>query len=124
MLPTEDPYNPVILGRFRGNPATRDQRKKILFYGHYDVVAAEEGAGKWMNGDGDPFTMEGIDGYCYGRGTSDNKGPIMAAVFACAELVEAKALEGDVIFLIEGEEECGSRGFEKAVQDANAKGLI
>ncbi|KAI6840165.1 glutathione degradosome [Hortaea werneckii] len=124
MLPTEDPYNPVILARFRGNPATRDQRKKILFYGHYDVVAAEEGAGKWMNGDGDPFTMEGIDGYCYGRGTSDNKGPIMAAVFACAELVEAKALEGDVIFLIEGEEECGSRGFEKAVQDANAKGLI
>ncbi|RMZ06302.1 hypothetical protein D0864_02277 [Hortaea werneckii] len=124
MLPTEDPYNPVILARFRGNPATRDQRKKILFYGHYDVVAAEEGAGKWMNGDGDPFIMEGIDGYCYGRGTSDNKGPIMAAVFACAELVEAKALEGDVIFLIEGEEECGSRGFEKAVQDANAKGLI
>ncbi|KAI7532856.1 glutathione degradosome, partial [Hortaea werneckii] len=124
MLPTEDRYNPVILARFRGNPATRDQRKKILFYGHYDVVAAEEGAGKWMNGDGDPFTMEGIDGYCYGRGTSDNKGPIMAAVFACAELVEAKALEGDVIFLIEGEEECGSRGFEKAVQDANAKGLI
>ncbi|KAI6911250.1 glutathione degradosome [Hortaea werneckii] len=124
MLPTEDRYNPVILARFRGNPATRDQRKKILFYGHYDVVAAEEGAGKWMNGDGDPFTMEGIDGYCYGRGTSDNKGPIMADVFACAELVEAKALEGDVIFLIEGEEECGSRGFEKAVQDANAKGLI
>ncbi|TKA21705.1 hypothetical protein B0A50_08787 [Salinomyces thailandicus] len=124
MLPTPDPFNPVILARFRGNPATREKRKKILFYGHYDVVAAEEGEGKWLNSGGDPFSMEGIDGYCYGRGTSDNKGPVMAAIFACAELIQEQALGSDIIFLIEGEEECGSRGFEKAVQAANAKGLI
>lgn len=112
MLPTEN-GNPVILAKFRGNPATASQRKKILFYGHYDVVAAENEQGKWIT---DPFTMEGIDGYLYGRGTSDNKGPIMAAIFACAELISEQALGSDIVFLIEGEEESGSRGFAKAVQ--------
>jgi di- and tripeptidase len=118
MLPTKDPYNPVILARFRGNPATAHKRRKILFYGHYDVVAADNEDGKWPS---DPFEMEGIDGFLYGRGTSDNKGPIMAAIFACAELTSEQALDSDIIFLIEGEEECGSRGFENAVKAAKDK---
>lgn len=118
MLPAEDPANPIILARFRGNPATAAKRKKILFYGHYDVVAANNTSGKWIC---DPFSMEGIDGYLYGRGTSDNKGPIMAAIFACAELTSQQALNSDIIFLIEGEEECGSRGFEKAVKASKDK---
>lgn len=118
MLPAEDGCNPVILARFRGNPATASKRKKILFYGHYDVVAANNESGKWQY---DPFTMEGVDGYLYGRGTSDNKGPIMAAIFACAELMTEQALGSDIIFLIEGEEECGSRGFERAVRESKDK---
>lgn len=118
MLPTRDSFNPVILARFRGNPATAPKRKKILFYGHYDVVAADNEHGKWLV---DPFAMEGIDGFLYGRGTSDNKGPIMAAIFACAELTSEQALDSDVIFLIEGEEECGSRGFEQAVKASKDK---
>lgn len=113
MLSTPEPYNPVILARFKGNPATAAKRKKILFYGHYDVVAADNSTKKWIV---DPFAMEGIDGYLYGRGTSDNKGPIMAAIFACAELISEQALASDIIFLIEGEEENGSRGFEQAVR--------
>ena len=113
MLSTPDPYNPVILARFKGNPSTAAERKKILFYGHYDVVAADNAAGKWIV---DPFAMEGIDGYLYGRGTSDNKGPIMAAIFACAELISEQALASDIVFLIEGEEENGSRGFEQAIK--------
>lgn len=118
MLPTADPFNPVILARFRGNPATANKRRKILFYGHYDVVAADNDDGKWPS---DPFEMEGIDGFLYGRGTSDNKGPIMAAIFACAELTSEQALDSDIIFLIEGEEECGSRGFEAAVRAAKER---
>ncbi|GME23672.1 Beta-Ala-His dipeptidase [Neofusicoccum parvum] len=112
MLNTEEPFNPVIFAKFRGNPATSGDRKKILFYGHYDVIAAENEDGKWIV---DPFSMEGVDGYLYGRGTSDNKGPIMAAIFAVAELLEEQALDSDIIFLIEGEEESGSRGFYEAV---------
>lgn len=118
MLPAEHPANPIIMARFRGNPSTAHKRKKILFYGHYDVVPADNADNQWL---ADPFTMEGIDGYLYGRGCADDKGPIMAAIFACAELISEQALGSDVIFLIEGEEECGSRGFEKAVRASKAK---
>lgn len=117
-LPLENPeWNPIILAKFYGNPATAEKRKKILFYGHYDVISAENEQGKW---DTDPFTMEGVNDYLYGRGTSDNKGPILAAIYAVAELVKNKALDSDIVFLIEGEEESGSRGFEKAIR-ANKK---
>ncbi|KAF2157577.1 glutathione degradosome [Myriangium duriaei CBS 260.36] len=113
MLPTDDANNPVILAKFRGNPATASNRKKVLFYGHYDVVAAENENGKWNH---DPFTMEGVNGYLYGRGASDNKGPIIAAIFACADLMSQQALDADIVFLIEGEEESGSRGFVKTIR--------
>lgn len=60
--------------------------------------------------------MKGINGYLYGRGVTDNKGPIMAALYGVVDLVHEKALESDIIFLIEGEEESGSRGFKEAVR--------
>lgn len=59
--------------------------------------------------------MKGLNGYLYGRGVSDNKGPIMAALFGVVDLVNAKELDSDITFLIEGEEESGSRGFKEAV---------
>jgi di- and tripeptidase len=113
MLNTKDSYNPVILATFRGNRLKQPARKRILFYGHYDVIPAENEQGKWI---ADPFSLQGIDGYLYGRGASDNKGPIMAAIFAVADLIADQALDSDVVFLIEGEEECGSRGFAEAIQ--------
>jgi len=113
MLKTEDGYNPIVLARFRGHGPRSAERKRILFYGHYDVIAAENKQNKWIT---NPFSMAGIDGYLYGRGTSDNKGPIMAAIYAVAELVAQRALDSDVVFLLEGEEECGSRGFEEAIK--------
>lgn len=60
--------------------------------------------------------MQGINGYLYGRGVSDNKGPIMAALYGVVDLVHKQELESDIIFLIEGEEESGSRGFGDAVR--------
>ncbi|KAJ4371925.1 hypothetical protein N0V86_008479 [Didymella sp. IMI 355093] len=113
MLNTSEPYNPIVFAKFRGNPATAAARKKILFYGHYDVIPAENEHGKWKH---DPFSLTGEGGYLYGRGVSDNKGPIMAAIYAAHELANEQSLDADIIFLIEGEEESGSRGFEKAVQ--------
>ena len=113
MINTTEPYNPIVFAKFRGNPATASSRKKILFYGHYDVIPAENEHGKWKH---DPFELTGEGGYLYGRGASDNKGPIMAAIYAAHELANEQSLDSDIIFLIEGEEESGSRGFEKAVQ--------
>ncbi|SPO04832.1 related to cytosolic nonspecific dipeptidase [Cephalotrichum gorgonifer] len=118
MLSTEKPHNPVVLATFSGKLQPPQRRKRILFYGHYDVVAADNKKGTWANGD--PFRMEGINGYLYGRGVSDNKGPILAALFAVTDLMEAKALENDVVFLIEGEEEFGSRGFQETVRQNKA----
>lgn len=60
--------------------------------------------------------MKGMNGYLYGRGVSDNKGPIMAALYGVVDLMHAKELDSDVTFLIEGEEESGSRGFNDAVR--------
>lgn len=63
-----------------------------------------------------PFTLTGRNGYLYGRGATDNKGPIMATACAAAELLLRRELGLDVVFLIEGEEEAGSRGFGEAVK--------
>jgi len=124
MLSTEKAHNPVVYARFSGKKDkkessenrkenSKETRKRILFYGHYDVVAADEKEGKWAT---DPFTATGTNGFLYGRGVSDNKGPIVAALYAVTDLMQAQKLHNDVIFLIEGEEEFGSRGFEEAVK--------
>ena len=102
--------NPVVFARFTGRGSGRG---RLLFYGHYDVVAAGEAPSKWA---GDPFQMQGRNGYVYGRGVSDNKGPILAAIYAVGDLLNKQQLDNDVVFLIEGEEECGSRGFEEIVR--------
>lgn len=112
MLSTTEDTNPVLYARFRGKDTQLKQGRTILFYGHYDVVPADDKQQLWAS---DPFTLRGINGYLYGRGVSDNKGPLLAAIYAVAELVAEKALWSDVVFLVEGEEECGSRGFRKAV---------
>lgn len=121
MLSRDDQiHNPVVCAVFSGKREPAENRKRILFYGHYDVVPADRNAeSKWTT---DPFQVEGVNGYWYGRGVSDNKGPTMAALFAVTDLLEAKQLENDVIFLIDGEEESGSRGFQEAV--AENKDLI
>jgi Peptidase family M20/M25/M40 len=61
--PLED-KNPVVIGRLGRCP----DRPTVTFYGHYDVQPAMER--DWKT---DPFEMQAIDGYLYGRGTSDNK---------------------------------------------------
>lgn len=110
MLSTEKSHNPVVYARFSGKKEPAEDRKQILFYGHYDVVAADSKKGNWTT---DPFTMQGTNGFLYGRGVSDNKGPVIAALYAVTDLMQTQKLENDIIFLIEGEEEFGSRGFEE-----------
>lgn len=70
----------------------------ITIYGHYDVVAAAKEDG-W---DSDPFTMTGRDSYLYGRGVSDDKGPIVATLFALHDLLHSHSLPLNIVFLYEG----------------------
>ncbi|KAJ3742937.1 hypothetical protein DFH05DRAFT_1526431 [Lentinula detonsa] len=111
LLPTSESgsTNPLVLGTFTGNQGPSN-RPRLLFYGHYDVIPAPpEG---WNS---DPFTLDGRNGYLYGRGVTDNKGPIIAVAFAAAELLYQRSLAVDVVFLVEGQEECGSVNFSSAV---------
>ena len=110
---TGDQSNPIVFARFRGTHTRRMKGKTILFYGHYDVVAADNKDLTWL---ADPFQMQGINGYLYGRGVSDNKGPVMAAIYAVADIVNKCNLHADILFLIEGEEESGSQGFQQAIK--------
>lgn len=113
LLPTGPESNPIVYARFEANTLTDSPPKTILFYGHYDVVPADmDEYPKWST---DPFHLTSLDGYLYGRGVSDNKGPLLAALYAVAELVQVRALSCNIVFLIEGEEESGSHGFINAV---------
>jgi len=101
--------NPLIFGKLGENP----RKKTMLFYSHYDVQPAKIEDG-W---DTDPFTLiEKEDGYLYGRGVNDDKGPIAATFFAIKELLEDnEVLPVNIRFLYEGEEESSSGGFEETV---------
>lgn len=112
LLTTSEDTNPIVLARF--NASSPDKAEKtVLFYGHYDVVGADATRPKWKT---DPYQLASINGFLYGRGVTDNKGPILAALYAAADLVRQRALRCDVVFLIEGEEESGSQGFHETVR--------
>lgn len=109
--------NPIVYARFQRNIKGKSYTtpaKVLLWYGHYDVVDAtgHEALG-WST---DPFVLAARDGSLYARGSSDNKGPTLAAAFAIAELYQKGELPCDVVFVVEGEEECGLVGFQDAIQ--------
>ena len=77
--------------------------KMIGIFAHADVVPA---TGNWSD---DPFSCKVLDGKVYGRGTSDDKGPFMAAFYAVLALKKAGLLKGyKVRFVVGGDEERGS----------------
>ncbi|KAG8907880.1 hypothetical protein FRB99_001739 [Tulasnella sp. 403] len=111
LLYGEEGKNPVVLGTFSGTESDKP-KPRILFYGHYDVFAAGSSSA-W---DHDPFTLNGLNGYLYGRGVTDNKGPVLAVACAASEMLARRSLGVDLVLLVEGEEEAGSAGFTEAVQ--------
>ncbi|MGQ0568657.1 MAG: M20/M25/M40 family metallo-hydrolase, partial [Armatimonadota bacterium] len=97
--------HPVIYGTMEG-----DGSRTVLLYGMYDVqpVAGES----WI---ADPFAAEIVEQPAFGpcvvaRGVSNTKGPL-AGMFNVLESIRAVrgTLPINVKFLIEGEEELGSR---------------
>lgn len=59
-----------------------DEEKFLGVIGHMDVVPVGDG---W---DHDPFDMYEKEGYVMGRGTGDDKGPTLAALYACKYLFD------------------------------------
>lgn len=75
----------------------------IGIFAHADVVPA---TGKWHSNPFDPIVY---DGNIYGRGTSDDKGPFIAAFFATVALHKCGLLKNyKVRIVVGGDEERGS----------------
>ena len=101
LCPTEG--NPVVVAR-----TPRDGRRKPHFvvYGHYDVQPAEPFE-LWKSAPFEPH-IEGRS--LFARGASDNKGQHLAHLNAVeAYLKTGTELPCDLTFVIEGEEEVGSK---------------
>lgn len=77
----------------------------VLVYGHYDVQPADPYE-LWKS---PPFEPEVRDGKIYARGSSDDKGQMYMHVKALETMVANDALPCNVKFMIEGEEEIGSK---------------
>ncbi|KAK0708929.1 hypothetical protein B0T21DRAFT_377236 [Apiosordaria backusii] len=105
---------PVVLARY-GN----DKNKRtILVYGHYDVQPAEKEDG-WET---EPFELTvKEDGRMLGRGSTDDKGPVLGWLNAI-EAHKAAGIEFPVNLLMcfEGMEEYGSDGLDDLI-NAEAK---
>ncbi len=76
----------------------------LLLYAHVDVVTTV--GQKWQH---PPFAAEIADGFLWGRGTLDCKGPValMLSAFLKAK-AEKASLPGDVIFCAVSDEEAGA----------------
>lgn len=81
----------------------------VAVVGHLDVVPAGDPA----NWNTDPFKAEIIDGKMYGRGTIDDKGPLLAGYYAVKALKEAGFEPGKTIRVMLGlDEETNWYGME------------
>ena len=94
------PGRSALVARLRSS-AVADPSKALLLVGHMDVVGVDRS--KWSV---DPFGGVIKDGYLYGRGSSDDKGMLVANLAAFLALKRANAhLNRDVIFLATTDEE-------------------
>jgi acetylornithine deacetylase/succinyl-diaminopimelate desuccinylase-like protein len=100
--------HPVVTGAWRGH----DHAPTVLVYGHYDVQPPEP-LELWQS---PPFQPTVRDDRLYARGASDDKGPLLIPIaVAEAFLAVRSRLPVNVVFVIEGEEECGSEHLEDAL---------
>lgn len=89
------------------------RRAALLFACHLDVVGPGEAT--WSS---PAFAAEEKDGKIYGRGSSDMKGGIAAAVTAISRLVDSGTkLQGDIVFLAVAGEETDSCGAKRFISD-------
>jgi succinyl-diaminopimelate desuccinylase len=82
----------------------RGANRSFGFNGHTDVVPVGDAAA-WTH---DPFGAEVVDGWMFGRGTTDMKSGVAAFAAAAVDFVHATPPDGAVILTITGDEEGAS----------------
>lgn len=109
VLPKPREGNPVVYAYQAG-----DSPRTLLFYDHYDVQPPEP-LELWSS---PPFQPTLREGKLFGRGVSDNKGNIIARLYATRAWREVRGgLPCSVKFCIEGDEEIGSPEMEEFVAE-------
>ena len=121
LCPTEG--NPIVVAKTPRRKGAR--RPHFLVYGHYDVQPAEPFE-LWKS---PPFEPRIEKGRVYARGSVDNKGQHLAHLNAVeAYLKTGTKLPCNLTFVIEGEEEVGSKslgGFlKKNVKDLRCDAVV
>jgi nonspecific dipeptidase len=100
----------VIFATFGSDP----KKKTVLIYGHLDVQPAKKEDG-W---DTEPFKLTDIDGKLYGRGATDDKGPVLGWIHAIEAYQEQKVeIPVNIKFVLEAMEESGSEGLERLLNN-------
>ncbi|HKY42068.1 MAG TPA: M20/M25/M40 family metallo-hydrolase, partial [Pyrinomonadaceae bacterium] len=102
--------NPVVHGVF-GNDKNLPT---VTVYNHIDVQPASKETEPW---DTEPFVFSKKGDIYYGRGTTDDKGPALSALFGARAAIE-NDIPVNIRFLWEFEEEIGSPNFEKIISKA------
>lgn len=96
------PGNPVVIGKFTSG---RD-RPTVTIYNHLDVQPANEP--QWQRA---PFVFHKEGNRYIGRGSTDDKGPALTALFGARYALE-QGTPVNIQFIWELEEEIGSPNFE------------
>ena len=95
-------FKTVYKDGYYGYAEVGEGEELIGILGHIDVVPIGDES-KWKF---PPFSATEEDGYIYGRGTQDDKGPTIAAMYAVKALLDAVVKFGKrVRFIIGGDEE-------------------
>jgi len=106
------PGRGAVVARLQAGPLP-DPSRAVLLLGHMDVVGVD--ASKWSL---DPFGAGVKNGAMWGRGTIDDKGPLIANLATFLALKRAAVrLDRDVIFLADGDEEQGGEAGIRALAD-------
>lgn len=92
--------HPIVYGEH----FVSEQAPTVLVYGHYDVQPADP-LDLWTTPPFDPVIREGN---IYARGSADDKGQFFMHIKAFEAMKQSKALNCNIKFMIEGEEEIGS----------------
>lgn len=102
--------HPVVFAERIVNP----KKPTVLIYGHYDVQSPDP-LDEWSS---NPFKPEIRSGNIYARGAADDKGQLYTWIAALEELkTQGKKLSANIKFLIEGEEEVGSKNLDAYVEE-------
>jgi acetylornithine deacetylase/succinyl-diaminopimelate desuccinylase-like protein len=101
--------NPIVHGRFDSRP----DAPTLTVYNHLDVQPASRDTEPW---DSDPFTFTRDGDRYLGRGTTDDKGPALTALWGIRAARDA-GVPLNLRVLWELEEEIGSPNFEAAMAE-------